>query len=470
MSIDDNILFSTFAETRARMDAGEFGPVALTEALLSRVDRHQNSLNAFITITRETALREAKIAETELKAGKPRGPLHGIPLAYKDLLATDGIRTTFASRAYADWIPDYDATLVRRLRDAGAIMLGKLNLSEGAADSSSQSSAFGGPRNPWNPDRITGGSSGGSAAAVAAGLAFGAIGSDTAMSIRQPAALCGIVGLKPTYGRVSKQGAMALSFSLDHLGPMTRTVRDTALMLHVMAGHDPDDATTVELGVPDYVKAVDDAPARLDGMKIGIPRRPFYDDLADGWDRVIEDALGVFSNLGAELEEFNLPHAEDLNHIGSLIIFAEGAAFHADAFRRDPTLFGPNLRALLESGQNFNAVHYIQAQRARRQLCEQTMAAIAPYDALVLPTTPLPACLVEDDGPDLTGPRLRNTLLFNVLGLPAISLPCGFDGDNMPVGLQIVGRGFAEDKLLSLSRVYEREAGWSGRHPGDISA
>lgn len=465
MSIDDGTPFASIAATRARMDAGEFGPVALTEALLARIDRHQNSLNGFITITRETALREAAVVEAELRSGKSRGPLHGIPLAYKDLLATAGVRTTFASRAYADWVPDHDATLVRRLRDAGAIMLGKLNLSEGASDSSSQSSAFGGPRNPWDPERITGGSSGGSAAAVAAGLVFGAIGSDTAMSIRQPAALCGIVGLKPTYGRVSKHGAMALSFSLDHLGPMTRTVRDTAVMLQAMAGHDADDPTTEDIPVPDYVAAVDTAPARLDGIRIGIPRHPFYDGLAVGWEQVIENALGALSRLGAELVEFTLPHAEDLNHVGSLIIFAEGAAFHADAFRRDPDKFGPNLRALLESGQNFNAVHYIQAQRVRRKLCQETLTALAPFDALVLPTTPLPACLVEEDDPNLTGPRLRNTLLFNVLGLPAISLPCGFDGHGMPVGLQVVGKGFAEDQLLALARVYEREAGWEEHNP-----
>jgi aspartyl-tRNA(Asn)/glutamyl-tRNA(Gln) amidotransferase subunit A len=465
MSIDDDVLFGAIGDVRQRMEAGEFGPIALTEALLMRIERLQNSLNSFITVTDDIACREAESAEASLQDGRARGPLHGIPLAYKDLLATAGTRTTFASRAYANWTPDYDATQVRRFREAGAIMLGKLNLSEGASDSSSQSSAFGGPRNPWDLERITGGSSGGSAAAVAAGLAFGTIGSDTAMSIRQPAALCGIVGLKPTYGRVSKHGAMALSFSLDHLGPMTRTVRDNALMLQVMAGHDPDDPTTVERTVPDYVAAVDKAPERLEGVRIGIPRRPFYEGLADGWDTVIEAALEVFASLGATLEEFSLPHAQDLNHIGSLTVFAEGAAFHADAYRRDPTKFGPGLRALIESGQQLGAVQYIQTQRLRRKLCDQALAAMAPYDAVLLPTTPLPACRIDEDDPNLTGPRLRNTLLFNVLGVPALSIPCGFDGTGMPVGLQMVGRGFGEDRLLALARVYERETEWHLRRP-----
>ena len=465
MNIEGDVLMSSIGEIRRRMDAGEFGPVALTEALLSRIDRSQNSLNSFITITRDTALREAQAAEAALNKSGDRGPLHGIPLAYKDLLATAGIRTTFASKAYAEWIPDYDAGQVRRFQEAGAVMLGKLNLSEGAADSSSQSSAFGGPRNPWDLARITGGSSGGPAAAVAAGLAFGAIGSDTAMSIRQPAALCGIVGLKPTYGRVSKHGAMALSFSLDHLGPMTRTVRDAAMMLQVMAGHDPQDPTTVDLPVPDYVRAVDDIPARLDGFKIGVPRGRFFEDLAKGWGDIVEDALNVFTARGATLQAFTLPHAEDLNHVGSLIIAAECGAFHAEAYRRDPIKLGPGLRAMVEIGQQFGAVQFIQTQRLRRKLSEETLGAMAPYDALLLPTTPLPACPISEDDPSLTLPRLRNTLLFNVLGVPAISVPCGFDTHGMPVGLQIVGKSFAEQHLLALARAYERETRWHLRHP-----
>ena len=467
MTQPDDLSFASIADTAAQLASGAVGPVALTEAILARVERHQNRLNAFITVTADIARAEARAAEAELRAGRSRGPLHGIPLAYKDLLATKGVRTTFASRAYADWIPDSDATLVRRLRDAGAVMLGKLNLSEGAADSSSLSSAFGGPRNPWDTGRITGGSSGGSAAAVAAGLAFGAIGSDTAMSIRQPAALCGIVGLKPTYGRVSKQGAMALSFSLDHLGPMTRTVRDAAVMLQVMAGHDPDDPTTVNAPVPDYAAAVDSLGGRLDGLRIGIPRLPFFEDLPAGWDAILETALAVLRERGAALEEFTLPHAEDLNHLGSLIIFAEGAAFHAEAYRRDPQALGPGLRALVESGQHFSAVHYVQAQRVRRKLAKEALAAIGRFDALALPTTPMPACKVADDDPGLTGPRLRNTLLFNVLGVPALSLPCGFDGDGMPVGLQLVGQPFAEDRLLALAQVYEQATDWHNRRPED---
>ena len=447
------------------MDAGDFGPVELTTELLSRIDRTQDSLNSFISVTNEIALREAKAAEDAIRSNNARGPLHGIPIAYKDLLATAGTRTTFASRAYADWIPDYDATQVRRFREAGAIMLGKLNLAEGAVGASSQSSAFGGPRNPWNLDRIPGGSSGGSAAAVAAGLAYGAIGSDTAMSIRHPAALCGIVGLKPTYGRVSKHGAMALAFSLDHLGPMTRTVRDNALMLQIMAGHDPEDPTTVDLPVPDYVRAVDDAPSRIDNVKIGIPRRPFFEDLVKDYDAVIDAALEVFASMGATLEEFTLPHAEDLNHVGSLIISGEGAAFHAEAYRRDKAKLGPGLRALVETGQQLGAVDFIQAQRLRRRLSGHALAAIAPFDAVLLPTTPLPACRISEDDQKLTVLSLRNTLLFDVLGVPAISIPCGFDRDGMPVGLQMVANCFAEDHLLALASIYERETQWHLRRP-----
>ena len=467
MTVSDNDLFASIAETAPRLASGQVGAVDLAQAMLRRVEGQQNRLNSFITVTDEIALAEAQAADEELKTGRTRGPLHGVPLAYKDLLATKGVRTTFASRAYADWVPDFDATLVRRLRDAGAVMLGKLNLSEGAADSSSQSSAFGGPCNPWDISRITGGSSGGSSAAVAAGLAFGAIGSDTAMSIRQPAALCGIVGLKPTYGRVSKHGAMALSFSLDHLGPMTRTVRDCAIMLQAMAGFDPDDPTTVDIPVPDYVAALDAQGARLDGVTLGVPRLPFYDGLAPGWDAIFEAALATLEGLGATLQDMTLPHADDLNHVGSMVIFAEGAAFHAEAYRRDPDALGPGLRALVESGQNLNAVHYVQAQRVRRKLTEEVLSAIAPYDALVLPTTPLPACPIAEDDPSLTGPRLRNTLLFNVLGLPALSVNCGFDGDGMPVGLQLVGKAFAEDRLLALAHAYEQATDWHTRRPED---
>ena len=423
MSLEDSVFFGSIAEVGDRMAAGEFGPVALTEVLLRRIEASQTVLNSFITVTHDIALCEAEKAQAVLTNGKVGSGLNGVPLAYKDLLATKGVPTTFASRAYADWVPDYDATQVVNFRDAGAVMAGKVNLSEGAADSSGVSSAFGAPRNPWNSERITGGSSGGSAAAVAAGLAFGAIGSDTAMSIRHPAALCGIVGLKPTYGRVSKYGAMPLSFSLDHLGPMTRTVRDAALMLQIMAGHDPLDATTENRPVPDYVAAVAQAPTRLDGLRIGVPREPFFEDLAPGWDVIIESALMVFKAAGATVEELLLPHSADLNHVGSIIILAEGAAFHNEAYGRDSSKLGPGLRALVESGRQLSAVDFVQAQRIRRMLCQEALTAMAPYDALLLPTTPLPACLVSEDDPALVSQRYRNCLLFDVLSVPAISVP-----------------------------------------------
>ncbi|MBT6912305.1 MAG: amidase, partial [Rhodospirillaceae bacterium] len=245
---------------------GDLGVVELTQTMLDRIERLDADLNSYITVTVETALSQATIAERELRSGRDRGPLHGIPIALKDLIETKDIRTTFASRAYSDYVPTADAAATRALAEAGAVLLGKTNLSEGAADSSSQSSAFGGPRNPWNTDYITGGSSGGSGAAVAAGLAFAALGSDTGMSIRQPSALCGIVGLKPTFGRVSKQGAMTLSDSLDHLGPMTRSVEDAALVLQVLAGFDPDDPCSVDLPVPDYLAAM--SAVRIKGARL----------------------------------------------------------------------------------------------------------------------------------------------------------------------------------------------------------
>ena len=387
----------------------DVGVVELTRIMLNRIAALDGSLNSYITVTDELALAQAEQAEQELRAGRDRGPLHGVPIALKDLIETKGIRTTFASRAYADHIPDRDATVARRLANAGAVLLGKTNLSEGAADSSSQSSAFGGPCNPWNTDYITGGSSGGSAAAVAAHLAFAALGSDTGMSIRQPAALCGIVGLKPTFGRVSKVGAMTLSDSLDHLGPMTRGVRDAALVLQVLAGYDPDDPCSADVPVPDFSAELKDASRIAQGARLAIPRGDFFTETDPEWLAATEQAIAVFEDMGAVTEEVMLPGLQDLIQLGNLIVVVEAAAYHRQRFQADPDKFGPELTRVITIGESQGGADYVLAQQQRRRAKAAFLSALEGYDAMVLPTTTLAACPITEDAYPLVRPRSRNT-------------------------------------------------------------
>ncbi len=462
MSLPEDVHYRSIDEIADLFKAGEATAVELTQAILDRIAEKEPSLNAFIRVTDELALHQADRADQERREGRIRGPLHGVPVAIKDLLVTKGIPTTFASRAYENYVTDYDATVVTRLADAGAVLVGKTNLSEGAADSSSQSSVFGGPNNPWNTDYITGGSSGGSAAAVAAGLAYGAIGSDTAMSIRQPAALCGVVGLKPTYGLVSKYGAMPLAYSLDHVGPMARTVRETAIMLQVIAGHDPRDPSSVLTQEVDYVAALD---GEIQGARLAVMRRGSYATADKQWEDATARALAIFESLGARVEEVELPNLKDLYHVASTLIFVECAAFHAHRYKEAPDAFGPVLRELIEVGQQFSGVQYVQGQRIRRLATEEYLAAFAGFDALVLPTTTAPACRVDEDDPSMVGERMRNTLPFNALGVPAVSVPAGFDDHGLPIGLQLVGQPFGEARLLQLAHAYEQSSGNSGRHP-----
>jgi aspartyl-tRNA(Asn)/glutamyl-tRNA(Gln) amidotransferase subunit A len=452
MKVTDEDLWSPLSTMSSRIAQGDISPVALTEAMLARIEALEPKLNAYITVTGDLALEQAARAQREIAAGKVRGPLHGIPIALKDLVATAGIRTTFASNAYASWVPDADADITERLRSAGAVLLGKTNLSEGAADSSSVSSAFGAPHNPWHLDYITGGSSGGSAAAVAAGTAFAAIGSDTAMSIRQPAALCGIVGLKPSFGRVSKRGAMSLSFSLDHLGPMTRTVEDCAIVLSAIAGHDSRDSTSVKEAVPDYRTNLAQ-PVR--GLRLGIVR-DLFDDAPKSWQAAADNAASSLTSLGMVGHEVTLEHLHDLTQLGSVLIGVEAAAFHGPRFDEAPASFGPGLHALIQNGRSYSGAEYVQAQRIRRMLCEQTLDAMRGFDVLIFPTTTRPACRIVDDEPKLVLPRSRNTLPFNVLGVPAISLPAGLDESGMPIGVQLVGQPFAEETLLQVAHAFEQ--------------
>ncbi|MCW8086571.1 amidase [Sabulicella glaciei] len=460
---NETLAYLPISSLASRMARGELCPVAVTEALLARIGERDGVLNSYITIMAEPALAASRAAADALRSDRPRGPLHGVPIALKDLLATRGVRTTSACAAFADWAPDHDAIVVERLAAAGAVIIGKNNMHEAAAGSSGLVSHSGPMRNPWDTRFVTGGSSGGSAAAVAAGLAFGAVGSDTAMSIRHPAAYCGVVGLKPSFGRVSKHGALPLAWSLDHVGPITRTVRDAALMLGVLAGFDPRDPASLDRPVPDYAAALD---GDIRGLRVGVPRRHFFEGCEVSTLAAVEAAIGTLRDLGATLEECELPHAADAPLLVRTILLAEAATYHAERLRQTPELLSPSLKGALGTGSLVSAVHYVQAQRARRVVGEGFARVMAKFDVLVMPTTPLPACRAEADEAALTGPRMRNTAPFNLTGLPALSLPCGFTGEGMPVGLQIVGRAWDEATVLRVADVFERATEWHKRRPG----
>jgi aspartyl-tRNA(Asn)/glutamyl-tRNA(Gln) amidotransferase subunit A len=383
-------------------------------------------------------------------------------VAIKDLFATRGVRTTFGSPLFADWIPEYDAAVVERLKRAGAIILGKLNLHELAFGTTSANVHYGPVRNPWKTDYHPGGSSGGSAAAVAAGLAYGALGSDTGASIRQPAACCGIVGLKPTFGRVSKFGGLPLSWSMDHAGPMTRTVTDAALMLQVLAGYDPRDPGCVPRPVPDYSRQLRQG---IHGSKIGVARAYFFAECDPEVGRNVEQALAVLQHLGATVTEITLPDMRAARAAGQVILFSEAAAYHAADLRKRPEAFSAEVRALLEMGGFFTAEQLIQAHRLRRYLTTETVKALASFDAMVMPTSPVPATPITPDPPGHASLRPRNTIPFDLISLPTISVPCGFTSESLPVGLQIVGKPFDEAGVLRVAYAYEQAAEWHTQHP-----
>jgi len=460
-----DLVFSSIAELAPRLATGEISPVEVTETMLARIEQHDKRLNTYITVMADSARHAARAAEAAIQAGNYLGPLHGIPVAIKDLFATRGVGTTFGSPLFADWIPDYDASVVERLKSAGAIILGKTNLHELAFGTTSANPHYGPVCNPWNLECHPGGSSGGSAAAVAAGLAFGALGSDTGASIRQPAACCGIVGLKPTFGRVSKFGALPLSWSMDHAGPMTRTVADAALMLQVLAGYDARDPGCVPRPVPDYSTQLNKFNKGIQGSKIGVARDYFFEDCDPEVVAAVEATLQVFRDLGATVEEISLPDMRAAQAAGIVIIFSEAAACHAADLRQRPHAFSDEVRATLEGGEFYTAVQFVQAQRLRRHLTAETNRTLAPFDAVVMPTSPVPATPIAHDPPGHVALRPRNTLPFDLISLPAISVPCGFTSAGLPIGLQIVGKAFDEVGVLRVAHAYEQATAWHTRYP-----
>ncbi|MFZ0938305.1 MAG: amidase [Candidatus Sulfotelmatobacter sp.] len=450
----------TIVELAPRLRRKEVSPLDLTRACLERIEKLNPTLNAFITVTAESALAQARTAETEITRGEWRGPLHGIPIALKDLIDTAGTRTTAASALYQDRVPTEDADVVRRLRQAGAVILGKNNLHEFAYGGSSLVSSFGEVHNPRNVEHVAGGSSGGSAAAVAAGLCYAAIGTDTAGSIREPAALCGCVGIKPTYGRVSCRGVIPLAWSLDHVGPLAPTVSDVATVLQAIAGYDALDINSVDVSVADYVASLRDGTKKL---RVGIPRAYFYDDLDDEVRAAVEAALAVIKTFVGEIREMQIAIPTD-----RVVQNAESYAVHAEQIARTPELYQPETLRRIRFGADISAAEYI---RCRRQLDIERRRAndfFAEVDVLVTPTTPIPAPAIAElkKNPESLRPAelvlLRNTRPFNVWGLPAISVPCGFTKTGLPIGLQIAGARWQEDLVLRLAHAYEA-ATWHER-------
>jgi aspartyl-tRNA(Asn)/glutamyl-tRNA(Gln) amidotransferase subunit A len=447
----------------------EVSPVEATQAVVDRVEKLNPQLNSFITFLRDQALVQARAAEQEIHDGHYRGPLHGIPIAVKDLYYTKGIRTTAGSKILSDFIPAYDATVIARLREAGAILLGKLNMHEFARGATNASSLIGACNNPWDTLCVPGGSSGGSAVAVAAGLCFGSLGSDTGGSIRIPAALCGIVGLKPTYGRVSRYGVFPLSWSLDHVGPMTRTVTDAALMLQVIAGHDRHDPSTRTAVVPDYSAALT---GDIQGARLGIPQEFYFEQLDAEVGESVRAAIQTLERAGAQVEEISLPLSKYAAAVGRIISWTESAEIHEKFLKTRFADYSPDVRAGFLVGQLILGKHYMKAQRLRSLIRQEMAAALRRVDALVSPTVPIPAprnsettVKIGQETIETMAALSRLTRPANLTGFPAISVPCGFTQGGLPIGLQLIGRPFAESTVLQLAYAYEQETTWHQRQP-----
>jgi aspartyl-tRNA(Asn)/glutamyl-tRNA(Gln) amidotransferase subunit A len=438
-------------------------PVELTRECLKRIEKLNPVLNAYITVMGEQALAQARELETERQSGKWRGPLHGIPIGLKDLIDTAGVRTTAASAIFANRVPNEDAEVVRRLKAAGAILIGKLNMHEFAYGATSVPSHYGPVHNPWSLDRIAGGSSGGSGAAVAAELCYGALGSDTGGSIRQPSAYCGIVGLKPTYGRVSTRGVIPLSWSLDHIGPMCCSVADAALLLAAIAGYDPLETTSIDAPVPDYTHALR---TKVSGFRLGIPRAIFFDQLDPEIATATNKALEVLEKLTAGARDVQLPAYQILPIDG-----AEAYAYHLTNLSKNPELYQPSTRARLEGGAKVTAAAYIHARRELDRLRRSVREVFDTVDLLVTPTTPIPpTTIAESANPEILPPggkplSLRNTSPFDIYGLPTISIPCGFTNSGLPIGIQISGPHLRESQVLALAHAYEQSTDWHTRRP-----
>jgi aspartyl-tRNA(Asn)/glutamyl-tRNA(Gln) amidotransferase subunit A len=437
-------------------------PVEVVGALLERIEAADKNLGAFITVTGESALASAARCEEEITAGRYRGPLHGAPLGLKDLIYTKGVRTTMGSGFFKDFVPGYSATVALKLEEAGAVLVGKTNTHEFAYGPTGDRSYFGPTRNPHDTRRISGGSSGGSGAAVAANLLYGTIGSDTAGSVRIPAALCGVVGMKPTFGRASKHGVFPLSWTLDHVGPLTRTVEDNALLMNVLAGYDPKDLYSANRPAEDFAR---DLGRGARGGMIGLPRDFYFERVEDGVRERVEKAIEAFVSAGAEVQEVGIPNLQETLRAQRYTLAADAYAIHEERLKSSPETFDEEVRERLMEGERLKAHRYASAQQRKLAAKDDFEEALGAVDVLLAPTLPITATLIDQREVNVGGYEepVRSALTrltgpANLIGFPSLSIPCGFTASGLPVGVQLIGRPFDEATLYRFGHAYQEAA------------
>lgn len=483
-----NLFELTISEANEKLVNREFTVKELLDAIFSQIDKYEPKVSAFITILRDSAYIEAEKIQRRIDKKENLTPLTGIPISIKDIFCTEGVLTTCASKILNNFVPPYDATVVRKFKESGAIIIGKTNMDEFAMGSSTENSAFKKTKNPWDLSRVPGGSSGGSAAAVATRMGFGSVGTDTGGSIRQPASFCGVVGLKPTYGRVSRYGMIAFASSLDQGGPFARTVEDCAILLSSIAGHDPMDSTSADIPVQDYLSEIN---KDIKGLKLGIPKEYFIKGIDTEVEDSVRSAIKILQKLGAKIEEVAMPHTDYGLAVYYIIAPSEASSNLA---RYDGVKYGyrtGNSNNLMEMYMNSRAegfgvevkrrimlgtyalssgyyeAYYRKAQQVRRLVKEDFENVFKKVDAIVTPTSPTPAFKFGEKTADPLTMYLSDvfTIPVNLAGLPGISIPCGFTKENLPVGLQIIGKPFDEGTILRIANNYEKNSEWHKKHP-----